>query len=230
MNKKSQLGEKDTAELTRVHESEVQTVVDPATISALVSAGALVLDFVGHLVGGKTGAALSGLSAQINGLNTQLMTIAAKAQEIIMKVEDAITAVDSQSLAMASPVHDQVLAYSSAFPQGVPARADTKNPNYIFADSNSKTAISYFQDIGPARGPIAFMPSLCHVTNTRLEVAVSCWQCWWLQSDPVYPNYTNEINVSAGHLAQKIQMATPGCGAKVVVKAIKGKVQCQGRR
>jgi hypothetical protein len=69
MNKKSQLGEKDTAELTRVHESEVQTVVDPATISALVSAGALVLDFVGHLVGGKTGAALSGLSAQINGLN-----------------------------------------------------------------------------------------------------------------------------------------------------------------
>jgi hypothetical protein len=223
MSKKSQFGKDDTAELSRVSGGEVQTVVDPATISALVSAGALVLDFIGHLVGGKTGAALSGLSAQIDGLSTQLMSIAAKAQEIIMKVEETITAVDTQSLAMASPVHDQVLAYSSAFPQGVPATADTKNPSYVFADNNSKTAITYFQDIGPARGPIAFMPSLCHVTNTRMEVAVSCWQCWWL-SDSAHPNYATEINVSAGHLDQKIQMATPGCGAKVVVKAIKGKV------
>jgi hypothetical protein len=162
MSKKSQFGRDDTAELSRVSGGEVQTVVDPATISALVSAGALVLDFIGHLVGGKTGAALSGLSAQINGLSTQLMSIAAKAQEIIMKVEETITAVDTQSLAMASPVHDQVLAYGSAFPQGVPATADTKNPSYVFADNNSKTAITYFQDIGPARGPIA----LCRVSVT----------------------------------------------------------------
>ena len=66
---------------------------------------------------------------------------------------------------------------------------------------------------------MAFMPTLCHVTNTRLEVATT-WQCWWRQNDAAQPHFAGELNLSSGDLASRISSARPHIGKGVVVKVI----------
>lgn len=200
----------------------VQSVIDPATIAAFAALGAQALQFAGHLIGGKTGNALSGIANEINGLSYKIQNVASQLEGLLTGVQQVIESVDKAQLAKIWPVHSQVMAYINTFPQGVPAVANTSNPNYVEANSRTSESLFYFQ--GLRRAPITFMPSLCHVTNTRMEVAVSTWPCWFQQNRPEQPIYTNELNLSSGCLNTNISLAGASLDKMVVIKPIKGKL------
>ncbi len=194
--------------------------INPATIAAFAALGAQALEFAGRLIGGKTGDALSDIANVINGIGFKLQTIGGELKLLLENVQDVIDSIDKQQLARVWPVHSEVMAYREAFPQGVPAQAATNNPNYVDASARTSEALFYFQ--GLPRGPLTFMPSFCHVTNSRLEVAVNTWQCWWQQGNPAQPNYTGELNLSAGVLKSNVGKAVASINKLVRVKAIKG--------
>lgn len=198
----------------------VARAINPATIAAFAALGAQALEFAGRLIGGKTGDALSDIANVINGIGFKLQTIGSELKLLLENVQDVIDSIDKQQLARVWPVHSEVMAYREAFPQGVPAQAATNNPNYVDASARTSEALFYFQ--GLPRGPLTFMPTFCHVTNSRLEVAVNTWQCWWQQSHPAQPNYTGELNLSAGVLKSNISRAVPSINNLVRVRAIKG--------
>jgi len=192
--------------------------VDPATITLLVQIGGHLLQFAATLFGGKTGAALNQIAGIINGLNTQLQDVSAKAQKILAGIDETINSIDRLKLSDLYPVHSQVMGYLSDFPSGAPKIADTGNGNYLLANQNTGSAISYFQ--GTNRGPMAFMPSLCHATNSRMELAVSTWSCWWVQNAPQQPYFNQELNLSSGKLAGNISWSRQYFGKEIYVKAL----------
>src|SRR5262245_39807990 len=200
----------------------VQSAIDPATIAAFAALGAQVLQFAGQLIGGKTGEALSGIANQINGIGYKIQNVANQLEGLLTGVQQVIESQDKEQLAKIWPVHTQVMAYRAAFPQGVPTLADTNNGNYIEANGRTAESQVYFQ--GLRRAPITFMPSLCHVTNTRMEVAVNTWPCWFQQNRPEQPIYTNELNLSSGCLNSNLSAAGAALDKMVVIKPIKGKL------
>jgi hypothetical protein len=83
----------------------------------------------------------------------------------------------------------------------------------------------YFQDVAGLRGPLTFMPSICHATNSRMEVAVSAWPCWYVQSDPKQPNFNSEVNKSSGVLSSNISSSRQLLSKEIFVKPIQGKLE-----
>jgi hypothetical protein len=121
-------------------------------------------------------------------------------------------------------VHTQITGYINVFPNGVPEAADTGNVNYAFAQNNTAKALTYFKGVGKSRGPIAFMPSLCHATNSRLELAVSAWPCWYVRNSPAQPDFNQEVNVSNGLLSSSISSAHPLVLNMIRVKQLMKKI------
>lgn len=182
--------------------------IDPATILAFTQVAVSIATFIGQLIGGKTGSALTDAANAINGLGKAMLDIANDTQKILHQVDAAISSIDQLALADLAGVHTQITGYMSAFPNGVPQVADVGNINYALAQNNTAKALNYFQNIGN-RGPVAFMPSLCHATNSRLELAVSAWPCWYVQNSPAQPDFNQQTNVSNGLLSSNIAAAHP---------------------
>jgi hypothetical protein len=225
--KQSLLEAESTAALEQEHTVERPLkVIDPATIAAFAALGAQVLQFAGSLIGGKTGDALSEIADSINGIGYKIQNIGNQLEGLLTGVQQTIDSIDKSQLAKVWPVHSQVVAYRNAFPQGVPAVADTNNVNYVEANARSAEAMFYFQ--GLQRGALTFMPTLCHVTNTRMEVAVNTWQCWWQQNQPAQPNFAAELNLSAGCLNSNVSKAVSFVNKQVQVKPIKGSLALRG--
>jgi hypothetical protein len=204
--------------LKQEQEAQLAAAVNPATVAAFVQIGVQLLHFAATLFGGKVGAALNQIAGVINGLNNQLQDIANQTQKILAGVEETINSFDRSELSKLYPVHSQVMGYLGSFPSGAPKLADTNNVNYGFANQNTGAAIAYFQS--NPRGPMAFMPSLCHATNSRMELAVSTWSCWWVQNDPAQPFFNQELNVSSGKLSSNMAWARPHIGKGIYVKAV----------
>ncbi|MGH9630883.1 MAG: hypothetical protein ACRD7E_21435 [Bryobacteraceae bacterium] len=209
------------AELLK-QEQEAQlavAAVNPATIAAFVQIGVSLLSFAATLFGGKTGAALNEIASTINGLNMQLLTIANDTQKMLAQIEETINSIDQQELSKLSPVHSQIMAYMGAFPNGAPDLADTNNLNYALANQTTGSSVAYFQNIN--RGPITFMPILCHATNSRMELAISTWACWWNQNSPAQPFFNQELNTSSGKLSSNIFFARKHVGKDIFIKVLK---------
>lgn len=196
----------------------VVAAVNPATVAAFVQIGVQLLHFAATLFGGKTGAALNDIANVINGLNVQLVTISNQVQQMLANIQETITSFDQAELAKLSPVHTQVMSYLVAYPNGVPNIADTGNINYALAHQATSSATTYFQGIN--RGPLTFMPPLCHATNSRMELAISAWPCWYTQSSPAQPFFNQELNVSSGKLSSNISWARPHIGKEIYVKKL----------
>lgn len=192
--------------------------LDPATVALFISVGTQVLSFAGQLIGGKTGDALSGLANQLNGIGYKIQEIGRQMDAIFAQVNVAIDAVDQTNLSKIWPVHSEVMSYRKAFPNGIPDKADTSNGNYISANRGSAEAMGYFQAVN--RGAFTFIPTLCHVTNTRLEFAVNTWPCWFAQNDATQPNFTGELNLSVGQLDKSLSRARPNIGKEVRIVPI----------
>lgn len=182
--------------------------IDPATILAFTQVAVSIATFIGQLIGGKTGSALTDAANAINGLGKTLLDIANDTQKILNQVDAAITSIDQLALSDLAGVHTQITGYLGSFPNGVPQNADVNNINYALAQNNTAKALNYFQNIGN-RGPVAFMPSLCHATNSRLELAVSAWPCWYVQNSPAQPDFNQQTNVSNGLLSSNIAITHP---------------------
>jgi len=204
-------------------EENAVAAIDPATILAFTQVAVSVATFIGQLVGGKTGSALTDAANAINGLGQTLLTIANDTQKILNQVDAAITSIDQLALADLAGVHTQLTGYIGSFPNGVPQNADVNNINYALAQNNTAKALNYFQNIGN-RGPVAFMPSLCHATNSRLELAVSAWPCWYVQNSPAQPDFNQQTNVSHGLLSSNISTTVPKVRDLIRVKQLMKKL------
>lgn len=196
----------------------VAAAINPATIALFVQIGSSLLTFASSLFGGKTGAALNDIAKAVNAFGSGLLTVSAELQKVLTQVDAAITAIDQTQRSKLAPVHSQVMAYLSAFPNGVPQVAATGNFNYALANDATATTLDYFQSV--SRGPIAMMPTLCHASNTRMELAISTWPCWYTQSNAAQPAFTDELNRSSGQLGIYLSGARGSIGGEYNVKAI----------
>jgi len=201
-----------------VLESPQVELIDPATVSLYVAIGASLLNFAGTLIGGKTGDALTSLSGSLNNLNFKMQQLGQQLDAIVTGINEAISSIDQSKISQIAAAHDQMLAYQKSFPNGVPQVADANNINYALANQNTHDAISYFQSVN--RGVFMFMPSLCHVTNTRLEVASTSWPCWFARSNPGQPAFTGELNTSSGRLSSLLSQARAQVAKAVTLKPI----------
>jgi hypothetical protein len=93
----------------------------------------------------------------------------------------------------------------------------------VFELNNTAKALTYFQSI-QNRGPIAFMPSLCHSTNSRLELAISAWPCWYVQNSATQPDFNQEVNLSNGRLSSNLVSAYPIVRNLIRVKQLMKKI------
>lgn len=196
----------------------VVAAVNPATVMAFVQIGAALVSFAGALFGGKKGAALTEIARVVQGFGAGLLTVPNELQKIMTQIDGVIGAIDQTQLSKLAPIHDQLMGYLNAFPGGIPNLADTGNPNYVQAHQGTAEALSYFQS--QQRGPAVMMAALSHATNSRLELAVTSWPCWFTNGAQAQPRFTQELNLSTGQLSSYIGQMRKKMGGGYSVKKI----------